>query len=188
MITTVLGSNRWNVTCGANISHMCYKVSYDHQYGWGMGGFIGGGHEVNFNAHWSLMPQLEMSCVDNGAILHVEYNDKYLNRYVWRSSLNAVIPVTAGFRLDMSENIQMKISAGPYIQETLLLRKYDAEGERKVFTGTKFMDRMNFGLQGEIQVETGSHLAYTINARYPLLQEVWSRQTLTMSLGVRYYF
>lgn len=186
--SSMSGQNRWNISVGANVSHMCEKLYYEEQYGWGAGAFVAGGYEINFSKHWSLMPQLELSYVDNGAKLDVAFLDKKQNNLSWRGSLSAVIPVTAAFRFKFSETTGMRISAGPYIQEALLVRKYDDEGIRKVNDGVRFIDRMNFGVLGEVAVETGNHFAYTLSARYPFLKETWSRKTLTMSVGVRYSF
>lgn len=189
MVSTgsIKGQSRWNISAGANLSHMCEKTYYGH-YGWGAGGFLAGGYEISFNGHWSLLPQVELSYVDNGAILNVDYNEKHHYNLDWRQSLSAVIPVTAAFRFRISEVTGMRISVGPYFQEALLVRKYDKSGDRKETTSVEFIDRLNLGMLGEVAVETGDHFAYTLSTRYPFLKETWSKKTLTMSLGVRYYF
>lgn len=186
--SSVSGQNRWNISAGANVSHMCEKLYYGEHYGWGAGAFIAGGYEINFSEHWSLMPQVELSYVDNGAKLDVASLDKVQNNLSWRGSLSAAVPVTAAFRFRLSGTTGMRISAGPYLQEALLVRKYDDYGDRKVNDGVRFIDRLNFGVLGEAAVETGRHFAYTLSARYPFLKETWSRQTFTMSIGVRYSF
>lgn len=180
------GQNRWNISAGANVSHMMGR--YFGHYGWGAGGFLAGGYEINFNEHWSLMPKLELSYVNNGAILKSPYSEPY--KLDWRESLSAVVPVTAAFRFRIAGTTGMRISAGPYLQDALLVRKYDKSGDRKETMGLHayLINRFNFGMLGEVAVETGDHFAYTLSARYPLLKKTWSRKTLTMSLGFRYYF
>ncbi len=179
---------RLNVSGGVNVSHLCERLIYEDGYGWGVGAFAGCGYEISLTSHWSLMPQLELSYIDNAATLDVPENDRYLNRHVWRSSLNAVIPVTAGFRFNISRDVRLKVSAGPFLQEAILVRRYDSEGDMKVTAGVNFINRINVGMIGELSVETGRRLSYVANARYPMLKEVWSRQTLTLSLGLRYHF
>ncbi len=55
---TIHSQNRFMVQAGANVSHYCQTplMSLDKTYGWGVGGFVGAGYEVNFNKHWSLTP------------------------------------------------------------------------------------------------------------------------------------
>ena len=63
--------NRFMVQAGGNVSHYCETpiMSLDKTYGWGWGGFVGTGYEINFNRHWSLTPQVELAYINNGARL-----------------------------------------------------------------------------------------------------------------------
>ena len=188
-VTYACADDRWTISAGANVSHMYGQNYYlEEDFGWGPGCFIGAGYEARLSRHWNLTPQLELSYVNNGATLSRPYFSDYLNRDQWRDSWSVLFSLPVGFRFSISEAVGMKVSAGPYMQESFHVRRYDDEGAEKINETIKFGDMFNCGVTGGISVETGKHLAYLVNARYPILKYRWSRQTLTISLGVRYYF
>lgn len=179
-----VAQNRWNVYAGGTLSHLCEKP-WSGSYGWGGGALIGGGYEINFNPHWSLTPQIEVSYVDNGASLSgSDYGVKYANILkTW--SVN--IPVIASFRFPLSEAVGLRFGAGPYLQEAFWGRVHDAHN-KEISASGNFSKRFNIGVIGEAAVETGSHFSYFFRTQYPFLKEGWIRKTINLSLGVRYTF
>lgn len=182
--------NRWHVYGGVNLSHMTEKpVLVNDSYGWGAGGYVGGGYEIRFSDYVSLSPQLEISYLNNGASLNLGNYDFYLNHSEWRGMWNVTIPIAFNVRIPFSEKVGMLLGAGPYLQETFVLREYGFGTSKKETNNDEtFAKRFNFGMFGEAAIETGSHLGYVFRVQYPFLKETWSRKTLTLSLGVRYYF
>lgn len=51
-----------------------------------------------------------------------------------------------------------------------------------------FSQRFNFGPMGEINVETGNHLSYLVRVQYPFLKEGWVKNTISLSIGLKYSF
>lgn len=51
-----------------------------------------------------------------------------------------------------------------------------------------FGDRINVGILGEADVETGGHFSYMFRVHYPFLNEGVVKETLVLSLGIRYSF
>lgn len=182
--------NRWNIYAGGSISHLCEKpwISSDKSYGWGGGAFIGGGYEINFNSHWSLTPQIELSFTNNGATLSSKELDFYARHANWLSNLSINIPIMASFRFPISENVNLRFGAGPYLQEVLAGRHYKADSHEKENLSGCFGDRFNIGVIGEAAVETGSHLSYMFRTSYPFLKEGLIRKTINLSIGIRYSF
>ena len=62
LISGNAAENRWHVYGGANLSHNTESL-YEGSYGWGAGGFLGGGYEINFSKYVSLSPQLEINYI-----------------------------------------------------------------------------------------------------------------------------
>ena len=185
----VNAQNRWSVYGGGSISHLCEKpFGLDEGYGWGGGAFFGAAYEINFTSHWGLSPQVEIDYINNGANLsdiRISETACHLN---WRDSWNVTIPVLASFRFPLSDNVRLKIAAGPYIQEAFAVRQYKTDSSEKEKCSGGFSDKFNFGTLEEISVETGNHFSYMFRVQYPFLKENWSRKTLTLSLGVKYTF
>lgn len=179
-----VAQNRWNVYAGGTLSHLCEKP-WSGSYGWGGGALLGGGYEINFDPHWSLTPQIEVSYVNNGASLSgSDYGGKYANSLrTW--SVN--IPVIAGFRFPLSEAVGLRFGVGPYLQQAFWGRVHDSNN-REISPSGNFSKRFNVGVLGEAAVETGSHFSYFFRTQYPFLKEGWIRKTINLSLGVRYTF
>lgn len=184
-------NGRWKVCAGASVSHFCEKSFYNSKrinYGWGGGAFIGGGYEVEFTAHWSLTPQLELSYNDNGARLHNENNTFYQNNMDWAEYLTLNIPVIVSFRFPISDKIGLKFGAGPCLKEGLYGRRYKIGSDIKEEMSGSIDRRFNVGIVGEAAVETGKHLSYMLRVQYPFLKEGWIRNTIVLSAGVGYSF
>lgn len=182
--------NRWNVYAGGSISHYCSTpwISSDKSYGWGGGAFLGGGYEVNFDSHWSLTPQVEFMFDNNGATLDSKENSFYANHESWQQTFNFNIPVVASFRFSVSDNVGLRFGAGPYLQYTLAGRRYKYDTNEKENIKGGFGDRINVGILGEAAVETGKHLSYMLRVHYPFLKEGVVKETVVLSVGVRYSF
>lgn len=189
LISGNAAENRWHVYGGANLSHNTQELYPGLSYGWGAGSFLGGGYEINFSKYVSLSPQLEINYINNGAWTKNNFYDFYGNHYDWRGMWNISIPIVFNVRVPLSDKVGLRIGAGPYVQETFVLREYAYQTSNMVTNTTEnFMKRFNFGVLGEAAVETGQHLGYFFRTQYVFLEETWSRNTLTLSLGVRYTF
>lgn len=182
--------NNWIVYGGGSMSHVCEKpvVGSDKTYGWGGGFFLGAGYELNFNKHWSLTPQLELSYMNNGAKLSSPELTMFQRNASWLDMWSVTLPVMAGYRFKLTDHVGLKVSAGPYIQESFAIRQYAQDGQAKESAPRRSSAQFNVGAMGELAVETGDHLSYMFRANYPFLKESWNSKTLTLSLGVRYSF
>lgn len=183
--------NRFMVQAGANASHYCETplMSLDKTYGWGAGAFVGAGYEVNFNQHWSLTPQIELSYINNGAKLSWPKDLPYNRVASWLDMWTVNVPVLAGFRFNLEKNVGLKFSAGPYALKAFSIRQYGQDGKTKEAPPQRRKTaEFNFGMMGEIAVESGDHFSYFFRTQYPFLTESWTKKTLTLSLGVRYSF
>ena len=182
--------NRWNIYAGGSISHLCEKpwISSDKSYSWGGGAFIGSGYEINFNSHWSLTPQLEIAYHNNGATLSSKELSFYANHANWQSIWSVNIPIVASFRFPISDNLGLRIGAGPYLQEAIAGRHYRNGSDKKEAMSGNFSNRFNVGVLGEVAIETGNHFSYMLRTQYPFLKEGWVRKTISLSVGVRYSF
>jgi hypothetical protein len=83
--------------------------------------------------------------------------------------------------------MKLRFGAGPYLQEVLAARSYNADNVKEGLSGS-FNKRFNVGIVGEAAIETGSHISYMLRAQYPFLKEGWVRKTLVLSVGVGYSF
>lgn len=189
-VASLLAGNRWSVYGGGNISHFCEDIKYyDGSYGWGLGAFGGVGYEINFCDGWSFNPQVEIVYRNNGATLDIPEMSVYLQHSEWRDSWSVSIPLMVGYGGAISDNIGLKFSVGGYVQEAFHSRRYKMESPtEKESVREGFSRKLNVGYIGEVAVETGKHISYIARAQYPILKENWSRNTLTLSLGVRYSF
>ena len=197
LLVTALGAftmhaqNRFMVQAGANVSHYCQTplMSLDKTYGWGVGGFVGAGYEVNFNQHWSLTPQVELAHINNGAMLSWPKDRPFYRNAEWLDMWTVNVPVLAGFRFNLDKNAGLKFSIGPYALKAFSIRQYGQDGTTKgAPPQRRATAEFNFGLMGEIAVEPGNHFSYLFRTQYPFLTESWTKRTLTLSLGVRYSF
>jgi len=194
MLVTALqitAQNRFMVQAGANVSHFCQTplMSLDKTYGWGFGGFVGTGYEINFNPHWSLTPQVELAYINNGARLSWPKDRPYQRNGAWLDMWTVNVPVLAGFRFNLEKNVGLKISAGPYALKAFSIRQTAQDGiGKETPPQRRATAEFNFGMMGELAVETGNHFSYLFRAQYPLLTESWTQKTLTLSLGMRYNF
>lgn len=190
--------NKWNVYAGGSISHLCETplAGTDKTYGWGGGAFIGGGYEINFNPHWNVTPQLELSFDNNGATLSSENESFFNNHAAWKSYWSLSIPVMAAYRFRVADKVGLRIGAGPYLQ-TVMWGKgyasiYDSDSMvstvyKESLSGT-FDHRFNVGVAGEVAIESGNHFSYMVRAKYPFIKKGWLMKTLTLSVGIGYSF
>lgn len=188
--TSVKAEHRWTVYGGGNLSHLCESpwVSSDKTHGWGGGAFLGGGCEINFNSHWSLTPQIEVSYINNGASLSSKEMSFYDRHALCLETWNLNIPVIASFRLPVGKQTGLRFGAGPFLQESLAGRAYKYGTDKKENISGNFERRLNVGIMGEAAVETGSHLSYFFRTQYPFLKEGWVKKTITLSVGIKYTF
>lgn len=186
----ILAENRWNIYAGGSISHLCEKpwMGSDKSYGWGGGAFFGTGYEFNLNEHWNITPQLEFSYINNGATLSSSELDFYSNHSQWKNTWNVSIPILMGFRFPINDKLKFRIAAGPYIMESICGKYYGFGSSEKDKLSGNIGLRTNVGLMGEISLETGKHLAIMFRPQYPFLKEGWIRKTLTLAIGLHYYF
>ena len=183
--------NRFMMQAGANVSHFCQTplMSLDKTYGWGWGGSVGTGYEINFNQHWSLTPQVELTHIDNGARLSWPKDLPFNRNGQWHDMWTINVPVMAGFRFPIEKNVGMKISAGPYALKAFSIRQTAQDGiSKETPPQRRATAEFNFGMMGEVAVEPGNHFSYLFRAQYPFLKESWIFETVTLSLGVRYSF
>ncbi|MDE6533171.1 MAG: PorT family protein [Muribaculaceae bacterium] len=198
---TAIAQNRWNVYAGGSISHDCggyfeWNADGDTGFDWGGGAFLGGGYEINFNNHWSITPSVEIQYIDNG----VYYNKTGVPGYnsttdIWTDSWSFNIPVTAGFRFPVSDNVSFKIDGGFYLSEAFYKRQYknvaavNAEPQlEKKKASSDFGNDFQLGVVGGVSVETGRHFSYFFRTQYPFLKDRWSSKTITLAIGVKYSF
>lgn len=208
LVFSANSQNRWNIYAGGSISHLCEEaaISSDQSYGWGGGAFIGAGYEINFNSHWSLTPQLEFRFINNGATTdgyshpgsfypNSSVFQFYSNHSEWNRTFSINIPVIASYRLSISEGLGMRFGAGVYLQELLAGKKYyydyfnnhNDEVYKDKISGN-FGEKFNVGAVAEVALETGKHFSYMFRAQFPFLEKYHTRNTLTLSLGLRYSF
>ena len=209
LVFSANSQNRWNIYAGGSISHLCEEasaISSDQSYGWGGGAFIGAGYEINFNSHWSLTPQLEFRFINNGATTdgyshpgsfypNSSVFQFYSNHSEWNRTFSINIPVIASYRFSISEGLGMRFGAGVYLQELLAGKKYyydyfnnhNDEVYKDKISGN-FGERLNVGAVAEVALETGKHFSYMFRAQFPFLEKYHTRNTLTLSLGLRYSF
>ena len=208
LVFSANSQNRWNIYAGGSISHLCEEaaISSDQSYGWGGGAFIGAGYEINFNSHWSLTPQLEFRFINNGATIdgyshpgsfypNSSVFQFYSNHSEWNRTFSINIPVIASYRLSISEGLGMRFGAGVYLQELLAGKKYyydyfnnhNDEVYKDKISGN-FGEKFNVGAVAEVALETGKHFSYMFRAQLPFLEKYHTRNTLTLSLGLRYSF
>ncbi len=183
--------NRFMVQAGGNVSHYCETpiMSLDKTYGWGWGGFVGTGYEINFNRHWSLTPQVELAYINNGARLSWPKDSPFHRNAQWLDMWTVNVPVLAGFRFNLEKNVGLKISTGPYVLKAFSIRQTAQDGiSKETPPQRRATAEFNFGWMGEIAVEPGHHFSYLFRTQYPFLVESWTKKTLTLSLGVRYDF
>ena len=196
--------NRWSVRAGVNLSHICADTNpWDYStmtpvpasasFGWGAGAMFGGAYDIRFNRTWSLTPGLEIQYIDNGGKKHGGYYDNMTddksrdrNAFVMHS-WNVVVPVLMNMRAPISRSVGFRVGAGPYVSEAFSARAYNASGKMEDFGGD-FGHYFDFGLIGEMAVETGDHFSYFYRLQYPLLKDHIHHRTLTMSLGLSYTF
>lgn len=149
-------------------------------------------------------PALEFSYTDNGAYYN-KTGKPAVNPFatdskaqsvshIWTSSWNIAIPVTAGYRITLSNNVRLRINAGVYFSEALAVRHFVNTGnsqnpvyeKRKV--SSDFGNDFQIGTVGSFSVETGPHFSYFFRTQYPFLKDRWSTSTVTLALGVGYSF
>lgn len=196
--------NRWSVRAGVNLSHICADTNpWDYStmtpvpasasFGWGAGAMFGGAYDIRFNRTWSLTPGLEIQYIDNGGKKYGGYYDNMTddksrdrNAFVMHS-WNVVVPVLMNMRAPISRSVGFRVGAGPYVSEAFSARAYNVNGKMEDFGGD-FGHYFDFGLMGEMAVETGNHFSYFYRLQYPLLKDHIHHRTLTMSLGLSYTF
>ena len=196
--------NRWSVRAGVNLSHICADTNpWDYStmtpvpasasFGWGAGAMFGAAYDIRFSRTWSLTPGLEIQYIDNGGKKHGGYynnmtEDKSRDRNAFvMHSWNVVVPVLMNMRAPISRSVGFRVGAGPYVSEAFSARAYNASGKMEDFGGD-FGHYFDFGLTGEMAVETGDHFSYFYRLQYPLLKDHIHHRTLTMSLGLSYTF
>lgn len=75
------------------------------------------------------------------------FYDFYGNHYDWRGMWNISIPIVFNVRVPLSDKVGLRIGAGPYVQETFVLREYAYQTSNMVTNTTEnFMKRFNFGV------------------------------------------
>lgn len=191
--TPGIARNRWNIYGGVNLSHVIegYFSGLNPSYRWGPGAFIGTGYEIRFSSQFSVTPALELSYIDNGAIAVYEGINYTHIQNRWMSTYNLTIPVIASCRLPISKKVGIRVGAGPYAQEALFGKHYNEQKDntKETLSGNAF-DRFNVGIIGEAALETGKHVSYIFRAQYPFAIDgaAWTRNTSTLSLGIKYSF
>ena len=200
--------NRWSVRAGVNLSHICADTSpwnystmtpvlESASFGWGAGVMFGGAYDIRFSRTWSLTPGLEIQYIDNGGKKHGSYyidmivggtDNRFYDRHAFvRHSWNVVIPVLMNMRAPIRRSVSFRVGVGPYVSEAFSARAYNVNGKMEDFGGD--LDHyFDFGLTGEMAVETGNHFSYFYRLQYPLLKDHIHHRTLTMSLGLSYTF
>ena len=189
-MSEALADNRLSIYAGGSISHLFEDNWVDMKnetYNWGGGALIGTSYEIGLSRHWSIMPAIEVRYDNNGAT-NKRQKDKYGYNSCWMDTWSIQIPVTVNFRLPVSDNVSLRIGAGPYLQEALYSRRFKTGSDVKERMHGTFANRFNVGFAGEAAVETGQHLSYIFQTRYPFLSEGWIRKTLTLSIGIKYTF
>ncbi len=196
-------SNQWSVRAGINLSHICadamawdysaMKPSYEPaSFGWGVGAMVGASYDIRFNRFWSLAPGLEIQYINNGGKIHSGYystaNDFHHQHANVRHSWDVLIPVLMNMRAPVSENVGIRVGAGPYVSESFVVKAYSPFNDKLEDYGGDFGHYFDFGLMGELAVETGRHFSYFYRLQYPMLKNHIHHRTLTMSLGVSYAF
>lgn len=200
--------NRWSVRAGVNLSHICADTSpwnystmtpvlESASFGWGAGAMFGGAYDIRFSRTWSLTPGLEIQYIDNGGKKYGSYysgmtvggtDNRFYDRHAFvMHSWNVVVPVLMNMRAPISRSVGFRVGAGPYVSEAFSARAYNVSGKMEDFGGD-FGHYFDFGLTGEMAVETGNHFSYFYRLQYPLLKDHIHHRTLTMSLGLSYTF
>ena len=159
--------NRFMVQAGGNVSHYCETPLFnlDKTYGWGWGGFVGTGYEINFNRHWSLMPQVELAYINNGARLSWPKDSPFKRNAQWLDMWTVNVPVLAGFRFNLEKNVGLKISTGPYALKAFSIRQTAQDGiSKETPPQRRATAEFNFGWMGEIAVEAGDQFFFILFA------------------------
>ena len=206
---TSFATDRWGIYIAGTLSHDCggyfdYNADGNTNFKWGGGALLGCGYEIGFANAWSITPALEFSYTDNGAYYN-KTGKPAVNPFatdskaqsvshIWTSSWNIAIPVTAGYRIALSNNVRLRINAGVYFSEALAVRHFVNTGnsqnpvyeKRKV--SSDFGNDFQIGTVGSFSVETAPHFSYFFRTQYPFLKDRWSTSTVTLALGVGYSF
>ena len=208
MMMTMIGlssyaENRWNIYAAGSLTHDCGGYFYwnadgNTNFNWGGGAILGGGYELNFNKSWSFSPAIEISYTDNGAYYNKTGEPAYsIHRNaedIWTGSWAVNIPLTAGFRFPVSDAVRLKIDAGAYLSEAFHVKHFVNTGTneqpelKKKKVSPHIGEDFQVGVIGGVAVETGSHMSYFFQTRYPLLDKRWSTANITLSLGIKYSF
>lgn len=193
-----------------------------HKYGVGAGFNLGYGYELNLTNNVTFTPAVELSFTNNGASGegfvdpyegYVGVGEMPKNVYVydsrWCSYWGVNIPLTFGYRYKITDDLSIKLSAGPYVQLPIVFTSYKQpyafgtdipvnelkKPEKETYTkelspklGYGLFHEMNFGAAVGCSVETGNNLTYNIGLRYPVLSDRICSNTLTVSLGAGYRF
>lgn len=130
-LATFLGTSAqvtWNIKGGVGVA-TCFGSDVEDLKPHFVGK-IGGGLEKAFSPNWSLMPSLEIAW--KGTQYSFEETEPYGNgKYKYSETLDILylqIPVMAAYRLNLSDNWNMTIKAGPYFALGLwgnLKQKYE---------------------------------------------------------------
>lgn len=200
---TSYSQNRCNIYLAGSLIHNCggyFDWNEDGNTGfkWGGGAILGGGYELNFSEHWSFTPGIELTYTDNGAYYNKTGQPAYSNgdyiKDVWASSWSVNLPLTAGFRFPITNKVGFKIDAGSYLEEAFYVKQFFNVGTNsnpileKKKVSPNFGRDFQFGFIGGVSVETGKHLSYFFQTRYPFLDKRWSTSNLSLVLGVKYSF
>lgn len=195
--------NRWNIYAAGSIAHDCggyfdWNADGNTGFNWGGGALLGSGYELNFNKHWSLTPSLEFSYTDNGAYYNKTGKPAYSlspdSPNIWSGSWAVNVPITAGFRFPIGEKLNLKIDAGIYLSEAFHVTHFVNTGNadkpilKKQKAKSDFGNDFQLGYIGGVALETGNQFSYFFRTQYSLLSDRWSSSTLTLSLGIKYYF
>ena len=130
----------WSVKGGVGLaSYSCDDVDMDNK----IVARLGVGIEYPLTANWSLMPSLELALKGATFSESYEYSDLY-NSYTesWEEDFSVYylqIPILAAYRLNLNDNWNMTIKAGPYFAYGLF-----GNGEYKENSGQGWKENENY--------------------------------------------
>ena len=189
--------NRWGIMGGANLSTSTAHSSglwsaFDSK--WKAGGYIGGLYDIQLNGSWYIQPQLIFSYeTDRAKFLSGEKTSEDLD--VSTSMYSLTLPVLASFKVGLSNDLALRINAGPYMQYAMFGRdrtRFIVDSKEQSYSSSWDMSLWKhfiFGLKGGIFLER-KHWLLSVDCKYSLMKHALNHEGhgLSLSAGVGYKF
>ncbi len=196
-VSNSFAQNRWGIIGGVNLS-----TSTAHDVGswskfdskWRTGGYVGGLYDIRLHESWYIQPQLVFSYeVDRTE--YVDGKKTSGNVDVSTRMYSLTLPILASFKVDLHNDLALRISAGPYLQYAMFGKDRTLFGEgskQQVYTSSwsmGFWKHFICGVKGGISLER-NHWLFSVDSKYSLMRHSLNHHGhgLTLSAGIGYKF